>query len=279
MATLLSIKAVDATLSQTDGRDKVLRLIQYVCKTLRWLDYLPQSKDKRIADKLAALESALASSRQAWRLFKWASAYANAKNRTSILTDSTSRTISNILSAITDVALLAYYAADNTAFMSKLGLLRTHTPTIASRAARFWLLAVVAGILNSALRLRAATLQARVLQRSLDSIRGQKARPTEDTHSDQEAENNSETRQSTNGYVDGHVPDAEVRTNTSRGLAILRTQQRTIVLTALRQACDIVIAGSGGFDTGFHPAFVGICGTASSAIGLLQIWSKAAQLT
>lgn len=274
VASLMTAEAVDSTLSQTDGRDKVLRLIQYVCKLLQYVDGGKNSDTTGYAGKAAALESALSASRQAWRLFKWASVYAKGRQRVSLLVSSaTSRTIFDVLASVTDLSLLAYYMTDNAAFAAKLGVLPVEARLLGRRAARFWLLAVVAGFSASSLRLRMLRARACALRSALRSHeKAALSRVAEDA----EADGDRRDREGTVECLDGPQNGSEDSTDITEQLSEVRAHQGTTMLTAVRQACDVAVAGSGAFDTTINPGLVGLCGTVSSLIGLIQLWPKAA---
>lgn len=116
-------------LSRTDGRDKLFRLIQYLCKLLRGLDMTSQPT---LSSRLVHLETVLSSGRQTFRLLKWASVFSRLRTRG--------------LGGIADCALFCYYLLDNLAFLSKSGLVPLNPKQTTRRAARFWLVATLAAL-------------------------------------------------------------------------------------------------------------------------------------
>lgn len=252
----LTADAWHSTLSQTDGRDKVLRLMQYVCKLLRALDSGRGSpKAGTMAATAAMVETAVSASRQISRLFKWTSVYANGKSRLFALSLS-STSILDLLSLFADASLFSYYALDNAAFAAKMGLLQQpRASTFARRGARFWLAAILCGALANLLRVHAAHARAVKLLEDAGSA----------SDDGKPAAANDEVMP----YSSGASQDAAQAE--CRDLA--HTQSKAL-LTLGRQLSDGVVAGSAGWDFGTHPGVVGACGSISSAIGLLQLWPR-----
>lgn len=223
------------TLSKTDGRDKLFRLLQYLCKLLRGIStgHTPPTPSTPTAT-LAALESSLAASRQIWRLFKWASVYAN---RTHI---SNTLTLEHITSVTRDFAMFAYYICDNLTFLHKLRLLRGHPKPATRRAARFWLAAVLTAVTAAVHRLH--TLHIR--QQTLRKVLVARVKAGDDATS-QRAEHS----------------------------AVLRAR-RAALANLLKNASDCVVAWNLTRVTPLHPAVVGACGVVSSFVGFTQVWPR-----
>lgn len=238
---LMSPLAADTwhkTLSQTDGRDKLFRLIQYVCKLLRGLDHgrtTPPSSARTA--KVFDLERALSTSRQIWRLFKWASVYAKAKPRAASLT--TTPPPPDVAAIISDAGLFGYYIFDNLTFLAKVGLLRSDIGMASRRAARFWLLANVAGLTGNLYRANELRKQYR------EAVEVAREKKEED------------------GGEGGSV----------RMGSLLKLQRMTLAICA-KNASDVVVAWSLCRDSPFHPALVGACGSVSSVVGFYQVWPK-----
>lgn len=127
----LSAETWHQTLSKTDGRDKLFRLAQYACKLVRGLDATRDTPIARSAT-LAAVEAVLASGRQTFRLFKWASVYVRLRTTG--------------LGAVGDAALFGYYVMDNVALLTKMGVVKGDAKLATRRAARFWLVACLVGL-------------------------------------------------------------------------------------------------------------------------------------
>lgn len=258
--SVISADSVHRLLSQPDGRDKVLRLIQYVCKMLRWLDKPLQKRTTELSETAAAIEGALGTSRQAGRLFKWASMYVKLKGRQEFRYGlmSTLRTSKreDILSLIADLAMFSYYVTDNLTFSSKLGVIQADTPKLSRRGARFWLTSIVAAMSLSLLRIYSMNQRIQTLKKMrIERL----ARQTS-------------TKKYNSNDGDSDDDNAESDRETINELNQLRDSRRNRILTAARQVCDLTVACNGSFDVGLHQSFVGLCGTISSTIGLFQIW-------
>lgn len=223
------------TLSQTDGRDKLFRLIQYACKLLRGLDnghtHPPSEKPSA---RLFDLERSLGTSRQIWRLFKWASIYVKARSRTITITPRSR--LPDASSVLTDAGLFGYYIFDNITFLAKLGVLKLDVAASSRRAAKFWLVAVLSGLIGSLYR-------AIELHRRYETARKEAAR--------KELEDGERTR-----------------------LVALLRMRRAAFAVCVKYAGDTFVAWSLSKREPLHPALVGACGTASSFVGLWQQWPK-----
>lgn len=266
----LNAEAWHTTLSQTDGRDKIIRLLQFVSKLLRGFDAGRTSpKSGTMAWKAAKLETALSSSRQITRLFKWASVYANAKSRLFAFSPS-STTVIEALAMLTDVSLFSYYAYDNAAFASKVGMLTSSAPrAFQRRGARFWFLALVAGVAANLLRLHTLHIRAvNALQARRRSSSERKEDESDDAGGDRVSPVTSESDEDT------ATATATALVDSQRECREAAHRQNAIIVSLIRQLADAVIAGSAGWNFDTHPAFVGACGSISSAIGLVQLWPR-----
>lgn len=267
-SSVINADSVHALLSQPDGRDKVLRLIQYVCKMLRWLDKPLHKSTTELSETAAAIEGALGTSRQAGRLFKWASMYVKLKGRQEfrygLLSIPRTSRREDILSLIADLAMFSYYITDNLTFSSKLGVIQADTPKLSRRGARLWLTSIIAAMSLSLLRIYSMNQRIQALKK-MRIERLARQRSTKDSANDSDGDGDNEREE----YDDGNVEsDIEIRNELNQ----LRGSRRNRALTAARQVCDLTVACNGSFDVGLHQSFVGLCGTISSAIGLFQIW-------
>lgn len=265
-SSVISADSVHALLTLPDGRDKVLRLIQYVCKMLRWLDKPLQNGTTELSETAAAIESALGTSRQAGRLFKWASMYVKLKGRQEfrygLLSIPGRSKREGILSLIADLAMFSYYITDNLTFSSKLGLIQADTPKLSRRGARLWLTSIIAAMSLSLLRIYSMNQRIQALKK-MRIERLSRQRSTKDSSNDGDGDDEHE------GYDDGNAEsDIQIRNELNQ----LRGSRTSRTLTAARQVCDLTVACNSSFDVGLHQSFVGLCGTISSAIGLFQIW-------
>lgn len=246
----MSALAVDTwhrTLSQTDGRDKLFRLFQYLCKLLRGLDSGRNApKSNTAAAKVAALETALSTSRQIWRLFKWASVYA--KSRARISSMPLTPTLPDLAAVVSDAALFTYYVCDNITFLHKTKLLKGDIGNAARRAARFWLAATLAGFvgtLHTSLALH---------RRELKLLREMAA--------DERAKKNDEGAE-----------NAEVEARRAEYAAVLR-KKRIALAVCLKHSADSAISWSLSRQNQLHPSLTGACGVVSSIVGFWQVWPK-----
>lgn len=226
------------TLTSPVGRDKLFRLIQYACKLVRGAQAGRSSPASgTLAAQIHALESAVSTSRQMWRLLKWVSVYARPHRRPSGTGANYTR---ELCALVADGALFAYLVLDNIAFIRKTNVLPGDTAATTRRAAKFWLLAVLAQgaaaahALRDALRMRAA-LRAQAKRVDADHPARATARAEE------------------------RNMDRRVAAHTA---------------TVAKNAADAVVAGSLASTSPLHPAAVGAFGAFSSAVGLWQAWPR-----
>lgn len=241
---LMSVLAAETwhrTLSQTDGRDKLFRLVQYVCKLLRGLD---AGRGAAPVAQVEALESAMGTSRQIWRLFKWMSVYAKSKSRVAAMQRHASLgtpALPELAAIVSDAALFGYYLMDNITFVHKAKLLPGDVRNASRRAARFWLVAVLAGLAGSLHNLLATYRQHQRLLRALREAKG----------SEQE-----------------HELEA------ARQVAACARRQRVAMAVCAKHAGDTVVAYSLSKKDQLNPAVVGACGVVSSVVGFWQMWPR-----
>lgn len=168
LMTALSAETWHLALSRTEGRDKLFRLAQYACKLARGLQSgtsppLPGTPSARIA----ALEGALGASRQLWRLLKWVSVYAKPRANASRAIRCDVRELCGVIS---DTALFAYLLLDNVTFIHKARVVDGDIAAATRRAARFWLVAVLASAAAAAHSVVSALHARRVARRTKGNV-------------------------------------------------------------------------------------------------------------
>lgn len=235
------------TLSKTDGRDKLFRLFQYLCKLLRGLDVGRMApKSDTTAGKIAALETALGTSRQIWRLFKWASVYAKSRGRLSSL--SFAPPLPDLAAVISDAAMFCYYIFDNITFLHRAKLINGEVRAASRRAARFWLVAVIAGLTGTLHNI----ISLHIRERKLRILIAADERAKKD---DEETDN------------------VEMETRRVEYSAVLRKKRAALSVVA-KHSADSVVAWNLSREQQLHPAVVGACGVVSSLVGFSQVWPK-----
>lgn len=220
----LSANTWHETLSKTDGRDKLFRLAQYACKLVRGLDVARDTPAARSAT-LAAVEMVLGSGRQTFRLFKWASVYVRLRTTG--------------LGAVGDAALFGYYLMDNVALLVKMGVLKGDAKRATRRAAHFWLVACLVGLVGGVRRVVEMGKEAARLKREVEE--------------EKEKEDGGEKR---------------------RLYEEMLRRRRTTLMVCGKNLGDVVVAGSLSKETPLHPVVVGSCGVLSSLIGFWQVWPR-----
>lgn len=256
LMTVLSADSWHRTLSQTDGRDKLFRLFQYVCKLIRGIEAGRSEPESSSAiAKVATLESALATSRQIWRLFKWASVYARAKPR--IVGVSSAPVLPDLAAIASDAALFVYLLLDNLAFIHKTRIVPGDAPRASRRAARFWLAAVLASLAGSVYNLVKLHKRYVALAKALTAAR------------DAEKDENNTNEERTEG-----VGDTQPMQEARREIVTLARKYNAASAVCAKHVGDAFVAFSLSTSKGLHPALVGFCGAISSAVGLWQVWPR-----
>lgn len=306
-ASPLTVRAWHLILAQPDGRDKVLRLVQYVCKLLRGVLEVQSANYTTVSATATAIEAALASARQAWRLFKWTSIYTKHQNHFSSthsaialapsptlfrsLLLNVQNDVGHMLSLIADVGMFFYFVFDNLTFAAKTRLLPVEMKKMSKRAAQWWTIGTSAAAISSLLR---AYAQRRRQQRALlmSSQLSETAIPTSklavgncdrgehEGHQNESADNeeveevpcreheDEEDRHEEEIQLQREHQQVEFR---NEALDAVR-QQRAALVLALKHAADAVIAATNGYGLPVHSGAVGACGTLSSSIGLALAW-------
>lgn len=251
--SLISPDVWHGVISQPDGRDKVFKLIQYVCKLLRWFDESKRREDATRSSseglsvspaRAAALETALAGAAQAGRLFKWTSVVVKSRGRIqSTLGSPSSMKKEDFLSVVSDLSMFMFYLTDNLSFASKTGLFVADPKKLTKRAFKFWLVALSCGLINYALRVR------QFLQKE-DKLRTQLRRLKANKSGEQYSSD------------DEHVK------RTKSELGDIKSLKNAVFLGALRIICDGGIACNGAFDIGLNEGVLGVCGILGSGIGI-----------
>ncbi|KAI0559459.1 Peroxisomal biogenesis factor 11 [Gracilaria domingensis] len=235
-------------LSNSEGRDKLFRLVQYVCKLLRGVRQVSGmvTPSSASGSSLIAVESAMATSRQISRLLKWTSVYVKRRHDLMRVPNS-SVDISNLVS---DLALFAYYLCDNVTFLCKMGVVKRDTSKASRRAARFWMLSVMSGLFSTVVTLMEIRRRHR-LTRELLLKTGDK-----EQESDGEDESLGES----------------TRQAARKEMGALMRLQRCAMVACTKQLSDLVVSCSLSTQRGLHTALVGGCGVVSSAVGCWQTW-------
>lgn len=251
---MLAAETWHRTLSQTDGKDKLFRLLQYLCKLLRGLDAgRSPPRPNTATAKVASLETALATSRQIWRLFKWASVYAKSKQRISSISTQSLPPLPDLAALIADAGLFSYYVFDNVTFLHKTKLVAGDVRSASRRAAKFWLTAVLASLVGS-------------VHTMLQLHRRQQRLLSQMKRAGQEKKDDNATG-SSSGTVDS---EADVR---SEYLSVLR-QRKAAMAVCTKHSGDLIVAWSLTRQQQLHPAIVGACGFVSSVVAFWQLWPK-----
>lgn len=242
LAPLCCSSSWHEVLSHPDGRDKLFRLLQYTLKLVRGVAAGGAQKLPEHLLPLATLESALASGRQLWRMFKW-SGYYSSTSLSSVSPHRISRVArSNILltiSSLRDTFLALYFLLDNIAFLTKMSLLKGDSTLAARRAARAWLVASLLGVSGSVLRLHALRAMRLFVHKNSPS--------------------RADGMDSNNGRPKSSPTSPQVRVE---------------VVQLAKFAGDCVVALNLCRESQAHPALVGACGVVSSFIGCWQIWPR-----
>eukprot|EP01119_Soliformovum_irregulare_P005889 TRINITY_DN17631_c0_g1_i1.p1 TRINITY_DN17631_c0_g1~~TRINITY_DN17631_c0_g1_i1.p1 ORF type:complete len:229 (-),score=67.17 TRINITY_DN17631_c0_g1_i1:250-936(-) len=126
-----------------NGRDKLVRLMQYGSRFLAW--FLLQSQPEN-AKKLSVLENHSSLARKVFRLFKSLSYIQNAFKTLNEQKDA----VLVFTTVIQGIALAAWLLYDHLIWAGKLGLTKVDLKGPARRANIFWLIAMVMGIIKSA---------------------------------------------------------------------------------------------------------------------------------
>jgi len=132
-----------------NGRDKIVRTIQYGSRFLSW--YLSQHNAADSAKKLKVLEDSSSMSRKVFRLAKSLQHFQSAGK--TFLAESDG--VIKITTVVQQLALALWLLYDHVIWAGKLGLVKTDKmPTYARRANIFWLVAMLMGIVKSLYQLQ-----------------------------------------------------------------------------------------------------------------------------
>ncbi|GAB0494068.1 hypothetical protein MMPV_005358 [Pyropia vietnamensis] len=236
------------------GRDKLFALLQYTLRLRRALTTAAAASRLRrgkgepplppppAPGAALALEGALATSRQLWRLAKWVGVAARQRNPSAdegIAVDAAL--------AIGDAALFAYLLLDNWALLCRVGVLRP-APGVGQRAARAWAVASGVALGVGLWRLGRAAARRQVAER--ERRRAAAGRPPRSPKS----------WVGTGGVADA---DAEVR-------RVAWTEGPRSV----KAAADLVVATSNATQGGVNEVAVGSAGVVSALVGVWQVWPR-----
>mmetsp|Transcript_35448 Transcript_35448/g.141039 ORF Transcript_35448/g.141039 Transcript_35448/m.141039 type:complete len:180 (-) Transcript_35448:5872-6411(-) len=141
-SALVSSKAWTTHLSDTDGRDKALRTVQYACKIAR------THPNAGVVARFLQLESALSLARQAFRLGKWVNIISKQHKMTQ-----DEGPLLEALAALGDLGIFCFFILDNITFCIRSGLVKGDRNRMMSRAAKCWVLSATSNLTAACLRL------------------------------------------------------------------------------------------------------------------------------
>lgn len=305
-ASPLTVRAWNTLLTQPDGRDKVLRLVQYICKLLRGVLDARGHPNLTVSANAAALEGALSSARQAWRLFKWTSIYTKHQHRLSPHSYSISPSISLLSSVIrtiafdfvhdfnsslvllADVGMFLYYVFDNFTFLAKHGLVSANAKKLAKRAAQWWAVGTSAAAISSLFRAYLQTRRQRMawkenLNEGLRQCQNERTNvnginvndhicKTGHDGSGDDGENENLSQHGDHPVESEDISQWKSIADRNAEIAEAGRLRRNALILATRQIADAVVAATTGFELPVHSGVVGACGTLSSFIGLSLAW-------
>jgi len=240
LMTIDSSETWKILLSQTEGRDKLYRTLQYACKLVRGLD----AGSSSVSNKSLALEQVLSNARQVLRLAKWVNIWSKRMGQASFGLKGQD-SVGATLQLLNDLGNFLYFALDNYALLGKTILDRKDANTYQLRGKRFFLLAVIAGFLDSLWKLRKVRKQL-----SLVSAR------------------------ETSATVDNKADTG----NVSHELQVLRKQQQDAIVGIVRYGFDIVVGISISRKEQLSPTLTGFCGVISSLMAWYQVWPRKANV-
>ena len=230
-----SVETWSRTLASTDGRDKLFRLIQYACRLIRGFETGMNGRPiTMIGQRVAALEAALGTSRQMWRLFKWTNVWAKQYKTTN-----DGGVVLDVLGALSDLGLFLYYLFDNLTFVHKVGLVKGNVPTASQRAGKFWLLSTLASLASAIYKLVLLEKNIRQMKQSLTVSK-----------------------------------DETVNSEAVVELDKMNRRKNILLSIAVKNLSDSVIAGNLARTNKLHPALTGVCGVISSIVGCYQVWPR-----
>ena len=204
-----------------------------------------------MASNILAVESAMSTSRQIWRLFKWASIYAKRRNSLAAVPQ-----LPDIAGLLSDLGMFGYYLSDNYSFLCKVGVTRGNVGIASRRAARFWLAAVLAGLVGSVIKAVELHRRQQVAVRRITEARAKK--------NDGDGDEQTEGAETTS--PDECIPPPELR-------HLVRLKRAALALCA-KHLSDAIVASSLSRENQAHPAIVGACGVVSSIVGCWQVWPR-----
>lgn len=247
LMTALSVETWHLALSRPDARDKLFRLVQYACKLVRGAQAgSSEPTAHTAAARAAALEGAVGLSRQMWRLLKWVSVYAAPRSTARAAAQCEMR---ELCALVSDGALFAYLVLDNITFVHRARVVPGDVSVASRRAARFWLVAVLASGVAAAHAAVTLLKRRRAARRALEAAKKKDAPGS--------------TLPSATAEMRAQVHDINARL--ARALAVLG-----------KHSADAVVAGSLTREKPLHPSLVGMLGVFSSAVGLWQAWPRRA---
>ncbi len=148
----MSLETVNKTIKFLDthnGRDKIVRTIQYASRFLTW--YLAQHNSADASKRFKTLEDSASMSRKVFRLAKFIAHFQSASK--TFLEESDG--VVKLTTVIQQLALALWLLYDHVIWAGKLGLVKTdRLPSYTRRANIFWLIAMVMGIAKCSYQLQ-----------------------------------------------------------------------------------------------------------------------------
>eukprot|EP00871_Galdieria_phlegrea_P004345 jgi/Galph1/4911/GphlegSOOS_G3539.1 len=225
-------------LSQTEGRDKLYRTVQYACKLVRGLD----KESSTVSKKSLALEQILANARQVLRFAKWVNIWSKRVSQPALGLKG-QNPVALSLHFLNDLGNFLYFALDNYALLCKTVLDGKDAASYQLKSKRFFLLAVVAGFLDALWKLRNVRKQMQLLYQQ-------------------------QTQQ-----VTGNVSALKAG-DSSKEWQNLQKQQQEAILGIIRYGFDVVVGISISRKQQLNPTLTGFCGVISSLVAWYQVWPR-----
>ena len=147
-------------MSQLDGRDKFLKLVQYLSRFAMW--HFQQGDPKSdVANRLKLLYKGASLHRKAFRVGKWVDEYTKL---TVLLKKSAVQSLSLALTATVRVCMALFYFFDNVVWLSTLKVLKMDTGKFKKNAARYRFSAAAINIILETMKFQKLQRKMRVLE-------------------------------------------------------------------------------------------------------------------
>ncbi len=132
-----TIKWID----KTEGRDKMCKAIQYLCRLLK---HSTKDSNKELSQRFHGLFVGMSQARKLFRLFKSVNEYQKIVN---LLKSPTMDPVNLGLSVAVRLGFLAFWVFDNLAILCTIKFLKSDPKGFAKKGAIFWLVALVLSFL------------------------------------------------------------------------------------------------------------------------------------